>query len=226
MAESKISVYSSQDLKNTTDDALGNYLRSLSFKQDNSKTDIKLAVGWTAVVIAAVTFAADYKLGWETTKYWTALAVVLYAGLNSFFTYWLWYVEKGLIFEGTRDGKKVRETFIGSTSILTSLKISIRTKVNKHDPTYYVDFSVTNNATTAVSTRQIKTPFTTWFTEDGFFVAQPFQQWLASSIETIGDVDSKNAMRDQRDTLAAPGASAIATGTDTPTNTTKRKKKA
>jgi signal peptidase complex subunit 2 len=107
MAESHISPYNLSDLKNTTDDALGNYLRSLSFTQDNSKTDIKLAVGYAAVVIAAATFAADYKLGWEATKNWTAVAVVAYAALNGLFSYWLWFVERGLVFEGSRNGKKV-----------------------------------------------------------------------------------------------------------------------
>jgi signal peptidase complex subunit 2 len=51
-------------------------------------------------------------------------------------------------------------------------------------------------------------PFTTWFTADGYFVAKPFQQWLASSVEAIGDVDLKNALRDERDDLAAPGSPA------------------
>jgi signal peptidase complex subunit 2 len=29
----------------------------------------------------------------------------------------------------------------------------------------------------------------TWFTTDGFFVAKPFQQWLATEIPVIGAVD-------------------------------------
>ena len=109
MADTKISPYSPTDLKNTTDDALANYLRGLQCKQDNSKLDVRLAIGYTSVVIAAATFAADYKLGWEATKTWTAVAVVAYALLNGAFTYWMWAVEKGLVFEGTASsGKKVR----------------------------------------------------------------------------------------------------------------------
>jgi hypothetical protein len=108
MAESRISPFSLNDLKNTTDDALGNYLRGLNFKQDNSKLDVRLALGYSAVVIGGVTFAADYKLGWEATKYWTAVAVAVYAVLNAALTYWMWAVERGLVFEGTKDGKKVR----------------------------------------------------------------------------------------------------------------------
>jgi hypothetical protein len=107
MAESKISPYSLNDLKNTTDDALGNYLRGLSFKQDNSKLDVRLALGYVSVIIAGAIFYADWKLGWEATKGWTAVAVAAYAVLNGAFTYWMWAVEKGLVFEGTKNGKKV-----------------------------------------------------------------------------------------------------------------------
>jgi len=107
MADTKISPYSLPDLKNTTDDALGNYLRGIGFKQDNTKADVKLLVGYLAVIIAGATFLADYKLGWEATKGWTAVAVAAYAILNGVFTYWLWFVEAGLVFEGSKDGKKV-----------------------------------------------------------------------------------------------------------------------
>ena len=32
-----------------------------------------------------------------------------------------------------------------------------------------------------------------WFDADGFFIAKPFQQWLAAEIPLIGQVDKKNA---------------------------------
>lgn len=106
--DSHISPYSLPDLKNTTDDALGNYLRGLNFRQDNSKLDFRLIVGYVAVIIAAATFAADYKLGWEATKVWTAIAVAVYTVLNGVFTFWLYFVEAGLVFEGAKGEKKVR----------------------------------------------------------------------------------------------------------------------
>jgi len=107
MADSRISPYNLNDLKNTTDDALGNYLRGLSFRQNNEKLDLRLIVGYIAVTIAAATFVADYKLGWEATKSWTAVAVAAYCVLNGIFTYILYFVEGGLIFEGAKDSKKV-----------------------------------------------------------------------------------------------------------------------
>lgn len=96
------------DLKSTTDDALPNYLTSLKFVEDNTYTDVRLALGYTAVAIAGGLFYADYKLGWDVTKPYTLPAVILYFLLNGAFTYWIWFVEKGAVFVGKRDGVKVR----------------------------------------------------------------------------------------------------------------------
>nr|POF26216.1 signal peptidase complex subunit spc2 [Quercus suber] len=194
MAESKISPHSLNELKNTTDDALSNYLRGLHFVQNNSKLDIRLAIGYVSVIIAGATFVADYKLGWEATKHWTLVAVVAYAILNTAFTYWMWAVEKGLVFEGNIGAKK----------------IVIYSKTKKHDPTYYLTVSSIDTPGASPSEWHIKAPFTTWFTADGYFVAKPFQQWLASSIVPIGDVDIKNAKSDETDGQAVPNTGAYA----------------
>jgi signal peptidase complex subunit 2 len=114
------------------------------------------------------------------------------------------------------------------------MQISITSKTNKHEPTYYL--TVTSPSTPGSSSREIQAPFTTWFTADGFFVAKPFQQWLASSIGAIGDVDTKHAMRDQRDELAAPtsevevieqagNGTAETTGTESKGKSSKRSKR-
>ena len=95
------------DLKNTTDDALPNYLTSLKFKQSHFLTDVRLALGYTAVIISAITFYFDYELGWEATKGYTLWAVIAYFVLNSALTYWIWGVERGTVFVGKRNGTQV-----------------------------------------------------------------------------------------------------------------------
>jgi len=37
---------------------------------------------------------------------------------------------------------------------------------------------------------------TRWFTADGYFVAKPFQQWLASEIPVIGAADPNNVVEE------------------------------
>ena len=96
------------DLKNATDDALAPYLTTLpkpyTFVLQHGHTNTRLVVGYSAVIIAAATFVADWKLGWDETKYYTAVACVLYFILNSFLTYHIWLVEAGRVFVGVRAG--------------------------------------------------------------------------------------------------------------------------
>ena len=126
MATSKISIYSlpgsasshplmwlvvltnlTPDLKNTTDDALPNYLASLKFSQSHFLTDIRLGLGYSAVVIAAITFYFDWKLGWDQIKDYTFWAVVIYFILNGGLTAWIWGIEKGKVFLGDLNGAQV-----------------------------------------------------------------------------------------------------------------------
>ena len=100
------------DLKNTTDDALPNYLNSLKFKQSHYTTDIRLALGYTAVVIAGITFLADYKYGWDATKAGTFWAVLVYFTLNGALTLWIWGVEKGKVYSGDIEQSSVRTALV------------------------------------------------------------------------------------------------------------------
>lgn len=89
------------DLKNTSDDAITNYLNSLKFKQSHSLTDVRLALGYSAFLVAAACFLWDYKFGFESTKYYTAAAVAIYTVLNGLLTLWIWGKEKGTVYVGT-----------------------------------------------------------------------------------------------------------------------------
>lgn len=89
-------------------------------------------------------------------------------------------MEKGTIFTGNWNGR--------------SLTLSSRTA--KYDPTYkltvkYAKPGAKNGEQEEVD---LEAPFMTWFTEDGFFVAKPFQQWLASGVSIIGEADPKNVL--------------------------------
>jgi len=181
-ATQKIAVHSLADLKNTTDDALPNYLHSLKFKQIHTQTDVRLALGYSAVVIAGVLFYFDWKLGWEATKPYTAPAVIAYFLLNGAFSYWLWFVEKGVVYEGE-----------GKTG-----KIRISSSTKKHIPVYECDvvFRPAPYESNPEQKLHIRRAMTQWFTTDGYFTAKPFQQWLASEIPVIGAADPDNVVED------------------------------
>ncbi|MCJ1465664.1 hypothetical protein MMC07_004283 [Pseudocyphellaria aurata] len=227
MSNPKIAVYSLPDLKNTTDDALPNYLKSLKFKQSHFLTDVRLSLGYSAVVIAAITFGLDYKLGWDKTKDLTLWAVVAYFVLNGALTYWIWGVEKGKIFAGEND----------------HAMLTVASKVTKHTPVYNLTVRHANTSGNRISwkTSEISAPFTRWFDADGHFIAQPFQQWLATEIPIIGQADTRNVVRVSQETaegsektdgqtttkgleVDTPRKAAQSTGTSTGTRSRKSKK--
>lgn len=113
------------DLKNTTDDALPNYLNSLKFKQSHTLTDVRLALGYAAVLIAGITFYFDFKLGWDQTKYWTLWAVVVYFLLNGVLTFWIWNVEKGNVFVGNYNQTMVNKRSPNKTCWLLTSALAI-----------------------------------------------------------------------------------------------------
>ncbi|KAF2099576.1 hypothetical protein NA57DRAFT_75077 [Rhizodiscina lignyota] len=178
-SQNKIAVHSLSDLKNTTDDALPNYLSSLKFKQSHYHTDVRLALGYAAVVIGGATFYFDWTLGWDATKSWTLWAVIAYFILNGVFTYWIWAVEKGVVFTGTKDGQQ----------------IELASKTEKHKPIYFLNVRYTTSDGKWVE-KKIEGSFTRWFTSDGFFIAKPFQQWLASEVPMIGEADPSNVVEE------------------------------
>ncbi|EKG22045.1 Signal peptidase complex subunit 2 [Macrophomina phaseolina MS6] len=184
-AQQKIAVYSIPDLKNTTDDAIPNYLNSLKFHQSHKLTDIRLALGYTAVIIAGALFYFDYKFGWDASKPYTAPAVVAYFILNGAFMYWMYFVEKGLVYSGEKDGRK----------------LEIASRVEKNLPIYHMTVRFTssdkkNSKNTLWQEIHISAPFTRWFTADGYLATKPFQQFIASEIPIVGAADPDNVVEE------------------------------
>ncbi|KAJ6783417.1 hypothetical protein PWT90_02227 [Aphanocladium album] len=212
MATEKISLYNLADLKNTSDDAIPNYLNSLKFKQTHFLQDVRLALGYSAFTIAALCFLWDYKLGWDSTKHFTAAAVVIYMILNAALTYWMSYKEKNVIYEGTAPSGE---------------KIIISTSTKKNVPTYNLAITVEpKKGGGKAQTYSLAKEFAGWFDEVGFFVAAPFQEMLASAVPLIGKQDPKRVKVSQETLDANPGlldAVLAASGTDSKGSAKQRK---
>ncbi|KAM3431125.1 hypothetical protein MY4824_007326 [Beauveria thailandica] len=188
MATEKISLYNLADLKNTSDDAIPNYLNSLKFTQTHVLQDVRLVLGYSAFSVSALCFLWDYKLGWDSTKHFTAAAVVVYMLLNAALTYWTTFREKGIIYQGTAPSGD---------------KITISTTTKKNVPVYNLEITVQpKRAGEKTQTYSLAKEFAGWFDEVGFFVAAPFQEMLASAVPLIGKQDPKRVTA-SRETLDA-----------------------
>ncbi|KAL6872375.1 microsomal signal peptidase 25 kDa subunit domain-containing protein [Trichoderma longibrachiatum] len=187
MAAEKVSLYNLADLKNTADDAIPNYLNSLKFKQTHFLSDVRLALGYSAFLVSAACFAWDYKLGFESTKTYTAIAVAVYTLLNGLLTFWMMFVEKGVVYQGVAPSGD---------------KITVATSTKKLDPTYRLSITVTD---TSAKSRiiEIAKPFASFFDESGYFVAAPFQQILATAVPIVGKLDPKRIKSESQDMLNA-----------------------
>ncbi|KAK2745805.1 signal peptidase complex [Colletotrichum kahawae] len=196
----RITVHNLADLKNTSDDALPNYLNSLKFTQSHTLTDVRLGLGWGAFLIAAACFGWDYKFGFDATKYYTAAAVVVYSILNGALTLWIWLKEAGTVYEGTSPSGE---------------KINIATSTKKNVPIYNMKITITPK-NGASKTLELAKPFNQWFDSQGHFVASPFQEILATNIPTIGKLDPKRVQSTSQtysaDVLDALYAESAATG--------------
>lgn len=60
--------------------------------------------------------------------------------------------------------------------------------MTKHKPIYklQVQYGKTGGEPQSL---KLSAPFTRWFDSDGYFVATPFQRWLASEIPLVGETD-------------------------------------
>ncbi|KAL1902045.1 hypothetical protein Cpir12675_000151 [Ceratocystis pirilliformis] len=220
MASDRISIYSLPDLKNTSDDAIPNYLNSLKFKQNHNLTDVRLSLGYAAIITAGVCFAWDYYFGFEATKNYTAIAVALYASLNGLMTLWSYFFEMNIVYEGTApDGSR----------------LSISTSTNKGSPNYKINATVISKAGKP-RTMEFQAPFSAWFDETGRFVALPFQQMLATNVALIGSIDPERVVDIHKQLsgmspemldalLAGASNNSAATTTATEANTTIEKRR-
>jgi hypothetical protein len=64
------------------------------------------------------------------------------------------------------------------------------------DVTFSTPSTSTSKSKPLQQTIHIRTPMTRWFTADGYFIAKPFQQWLASEVPVIGAADPNNVVEE------------------------------
>ncbi|KAG8901903.1 hypothetical protein FRB99_005006 [Tulasnella sp. 403] len=99
----QINNYNLTDLKNTLDDALKRCLsRPEYYTQIHLHTDVRLALGWSAVLVAAATGLYSWKISFQESKLGVFFGVVLYALLSTAQMAYIYFVEGDTVFVGKR----------------------------------------------------------------------------------------------------------------------------
>ncbi|GHJ86884.1 hypothetical protein NliqN6_3286 [Naganishia liquefaciens] len=90
------------ELKNACDDAVKSIMKEHQFTEIHTHTDIKLALGWIAVLVAAGTAGYSYKYGFEQTRGIAMAGVVAYFVLSGIQLLYAYYFEGSKIYTGKR----------------------------------------------------------------------------------------------------------------------------
>ncbi|GBE88723.1 hypothetical protein SCP_1401280 [Sparassis crispa] len=101
--EVKVNNASATEMKHACDDALKRFLsRPELFKQIYTHTDVRLALGWASVFVAAGTGLYGWKVDFERSKPVVWAGVILYMILTSLQTLYAYFIEGDIVFVGKR----------------------------------------------------------------------------------------------------------------------------
>ncbi|KAF8609603.1 hypothetical protein BDV93DRAFT_602252 [Ceratobasidium sp. AG-I] len=192
LEEVKVNNASLSELKLACDDALRRYFsKPEQFKAQHTHTDIRLALGYAGVAIAAATGLYSWKRDFEESKPVVWVGVILYMLLTSVQTLYSYFVEGDTVFVGKRKtvNKRIeteRLTLGAKTVPSDKAKFSI-------GPSYsltavYVHSSNNGKSLIRKSKQSTEAPFTTWFDENGVLDEVAFGEWLGEfATKLVGD---------------------------------------
>lgn len=149
---------------------------------------MRLVLGFSAVTIAGSTFYYDYTLGFDKTKVMTLYAVIAYFVINTVLTWWIWGMEGGKVYVGSRDGvtvsRSLQKKCAQRININSGIKITISSHTEKHSPIYHLKI-VSQSLKQKPTTTEAESPFTSWFDTQGFLVEKPFMTFISNSIPSM-----------------------------------------
>lgn len=156
-----VTLSSVSELKNATDDQVREHFQSQGFIESKFYSNVRLALGYTALTFAGITTYYDYKVGFLKAKWWTWLGTSLYFLFSLAMSLWEWAIEGNYIYIGHRDG--------------TTLRVSSR--AFKFTSIYEIDYeTVERSGSFRV---EGKSDFSAWIDERGFIVTERLRAWLS-----------------------------------------------
>jgi len=193
----KVNNLNATELKNACDDAIKRYLsRPELFKQIHLHTDVRLALGWLSVFVAAGTAFYGYKVEFEKSKPLVSIGLVVYIVLTTLQTLYAYFVEGHTIFVGKRKSLSKRiiteRIHVSSTTIPPSKSplSSIASPANA--PSYQLSVSYvrsTNGGKSLLAKGRTKASqtYSSFFDEQGTMDQEIFERWVGELVEQSMD---------------------------------------
>ncbi|EGW30696.1 uncharacterized protein SPAPADRAFT_51908 [Spathaspora passalidarum NRRL Y-27907] len=162
----KTNLNSVNDLRQATDDQLGQVMQQFGYEESFALIDIKLGLGVATVVIAGLLFLVDKKFTFKESYNITVISIVLY-GFCSGLLYLLNFLNKNVKYTGYN--KKGRKVTIATWT------------ANKFDPIYHISVTFGDRKQRVVTSFE----FTKFFDVIGFFNRDKFIELLGNEFEKV-----------------------------------------
>ncbi|KAG6855470.1 hypothetical protein H0H87_002367 [Tephrocybe sp. NHM501043] len=172
------------ELKHACDDALKRYLsRPELFKQSHLHTDIRLALGWLSVFVAAGTALYGYKVEFEESKPLVWAGLLTYIVLTTIQSAYAYFIEGNIVFVGKR--KTFSKRIITERITLSSTTVPAK---KAKPPAYslslhYVRSTSGGKSLLAKGKTQGSTGYNAFFDGLGTMDQEKFEQWVGELVE-------------------------------------------
>ncbi|KDQ58473.1 hypothetical protein JAAARDRAFT_34280 [Jaapia argillacea MUCL 33604] len=190
--EVKVNNSNLTDLKNACDDAVKRFLsRPDLFKQIHTHTDVRLALGWASVFVAAGTAYYGWKVEFEQSKPVVWAGLIIYVLLTALQALYAYFVEGDVVFVGKR------KTF--EKRIVTErITLSSHTTPSKSSkpPSYHLTATYVRSASGGKSLLNRGNAsqgrgYTTFFDEKGTMDQERFETWVAELVDKVTEDKSQ-----------------------------------
>lgn len=195
----KINNMNPSDLKHACDDALKRFLSHPElFRQNYIHTDVRLALGWSSVLVAFATGFYGWKIDFEKSKPVVWAGVILYVVLSLVQALYAYFIERDIVFMGKRKtfDKRIVTERITITSQTVSHSFKPSTGKSSSCPSYNFTISYLRSASSGKSLlAKGKTtrsrPYNDLFDEDGILDISTFETWVGQAVEDVMDGETK-----------------------------------
>jgi len=189
----KVNTANATELKNACDDAVKRYLsRPELFNQIHLHTDVRLALGWLGVFVAAGTAFYGYKVDFEQSKPLVTVGLVVYIILTVVQSLYAYLIEGNIIFVGKR--KTFSKRIIGeriqlnSTTVPVSSSTLSTTPSPANAPSYQLAISYvrsTNGGKSLLAKGRTNAcqSYSAFFDEKGAMDQVVFERWVGELVE-------------------------------------------
>ncbi|KAJ3047348.1 Signal peptidase complex subunit 2 [Rhizophlyctis rosea] len=191
-----VTPYNGVEMKHTVDDAVRKlFTTDFAYKENTRHSDFRLILGYSACAFAAAGALYSYKVPFPDCRPLLAVCVVAYFILNSLMMFYTQYVEKDIIFVGTKSDR------LGVDSPTT---LTIRSQTPRFSPSYTLTFEIEQSpyphaktgkpsSSKGAKTLDLKRNFGDYFDVDGKFSAEA----LAEDVVRVVGRDGASFVKSQ-----------------------------